>query len=161
MNEASHFMVTNITWDPTGRYVCSSNTYGGHSVENGYNMWNFQGSKVFEASLEGFIQFQWRPRPPSLLKEINNKEIKKNMKSYTRDFEIKDKLSQSKASKELIEKRRAVYDEFMTYRRKKEKDLEVLKLQYSELRTEVVDEEYVEETVEFFMKEEVEPASKE
>ena len=43
MNEASHFMVTNITWDPTGRYVCSSNTYGGHSVENGYNMWNFQG----------------------------------------------------------------------------------------------------------------------
>ena len=36
---------------------------------------------------------------------------------------------------ELIEKRRAVYDEFMTYRRKKEKDLEVLKLQYSELRT--------------------------
>ena len=106
----------------------------------------------------------------------------------------------------------------MTYRRKKEKDLEVLKLQYSELRTgklnldcysrflnilqwvssdprdknrrctewvypdytyrflspncheigpylylftEVVDEEYVEETVEFFMKEEVEPASKE
>ena len=37
--------------------------------------------------------------------------------------------------KELIEKRRAVYDEFMTYRRKKEKDLEVLKLQYSELRT--------------------------
>ena len=43
MNEASHFMVTNIAWDPTGRYVCSSNTYGGHSVENGYNMWNFQG----------------------------------------------------------------------------------------------------------------------
>jgi uncharacterized protein with WD repeat len=57
------------------------------------------GSKVFEASLEGFIQFQWRPRPATLLKDKDTKEIKKNMKSYTRDFEIKDKLSQSKASK--------------------------------------------------------------
>jgi len=161
MNEAHHFMVTNIAWDPTGRYVCSSNTYGGHSVENGYMMWNFQGSKLFESSLESFVQFQWRPRPPSLLAEVDFKEIRKNMKSYTRDFEIKDKISQSKASKELVEARRSVYDEFMAYRRKKEKDLEVLKLQYSELRTEVVEEEYVEETIEFFMKEEVEPASKE
>ena len=49
--------------------------------------------------MEGFIQFQWRPRPPSLLRDKEIKEIKKNMKSYTRDFEIKDKLSQSKASK--------------------------------------------------------------
>ena len=56
------------------------------------------------------------------------------MKSYTRDFEIKDRLSQSTASKELIEKRRTVYDEYMAYRRKKEKELEVLKLQYAELR---------------------------
>merc|ERR1719232_482110 len=101
----------------------------------------------------------WRTEERRSDKDI--KDIKKNMKSYTRDFEIKDKLSQSKASKELIEKRRAVYDEFMAYRRKKEKDLEVLKLQYSELRSEVVEEEYVEETVEFFMKEEVEPFSKE
>jgi len=160
MNESNHFMVTNIAWDPTGRYVCSSNTYGGHSVENGYSMWNFQGSKIFESSLENFIQFQWRPRPPTLLKDVDYKTIKKNMKSYTRDFEIKDRLSQSKASKELIEKRRAVYDEFMSYRRKKENDLEVLRLQYSELRSETVEEEYVEETIEFFMKEEVEAASK-
>jgi len=161
MNEANHFMVTNIAWDPTGRYVCSSNTYGGHSVENGYMMWNFQGSKLFEASLDNFIQFQWRPRPPSLLKEDDFKEIRRNMKSYTRDFEIKDKISQSKASKELVEKRRTVYDEFMSYRRKKERELEVLKVQYIELRTEVVEEEYVEETIEFFMKEEVESVSKE
>jgi len=159
-NEGQHFMVTNVAWDATGRYLCSSNTYGGQSVENGYFIWNFQGSKLHEMSLENFIQFQWRPRPPSLLKEQDIRSIKKNMKSYTRDFEIKDKLSQSKASKELIEKRRNVYDEFMTYRRKKEKDLEVLKLQYTELRTEIVEEEHVEETVEFFIKEEVESADK-
>lgn len=158
MNEVTHFMVTNIAWDPTGRYVCSSNTYGGHSVENGYFMWNFQGSKLYEVSLDSFVQFQWRPRPPSLLAEKDLKEIKKTMKSFTRDFEIKDRLSQSKASKELIEKRRAVYDEFMAYRRKKEKDLEVLRLQYSELRNEGGDDEYMEETIEFFMKEEVEAA---
>lgn len=49
--------------------------------------------------MDSFIQFQWRPRPPTLLRDKDFKDIKKNMKSYTRDFEIKDKLSQSKASK--------------------------------------------------------------
>ena len=34
----------------------------------------------------------------------------------------------------MVEKRRGIYDEFMAYRKRKEKDLEVLKLQYTELR---------------------------
>jgi len=161
LNEACHFMVTNMAWDPTGRYVCSSNTYGGHSVENGYMMWNFQGIKLYEVSLENFSQFQWRPRPPTLLVEPDLKEIKKNMKSYTRDFEIKDRISQSKASKELVEKRKQVYEEFMLYRKQKEKELEVLKLQYHELRTDATEEDYTEDTIEFLLKEEVEPANKE
>lgn len=152
-------MVTHLAWDPTGRYVCSSNSYGGHSVENGYFMWSFQGTKLYETSLEGFVQFQWRPRPPSLLTEAHLKEIKKNMKSYARDFEIKDKLSKSKASKELIEKRRRVYDEYMAYRKRKDQELKALCLQYEEIRSDSVEEEYVEETVEFFIKEEVEPAT--
>lgn len=161
LSEQNHFMVTNIAWDPTGRYVCSSNTYGGHSVENGYMMWNFQGSKLYEIPLESFIQFQWRPRPASLLSENDLKEIKKNMKSYTRDFEIKDRISQSKASKEMVEKRRGIYDEFMAYRKRKEKDLEVLKLQYAELRQDETEEDVVEEIIEFFLKEEVESVAKE
>ena len=61
--------------------------------------YSWLGSKLYEVPLESFIQFQWRPRPASLLNEIDAKEIKKNMKSYTRDFEIKDRISQSKASK--------------------------------------------------------------
>jgi len=159
MEAGEHFMVTHLAWDPTGRYVCSSNSYGGHSVENGYFMWSFQGTKLYETSLEGFVQFQWRPRPPSLLTEAHLKEIKKNMKSYARDFEIKDKLSKSKASKELIEKRRRVYDEYMAYRKRKDQELKALCLQYEEIRSDSVEEEYVEETVEFFIKEEVEPAT--
>ena len=54
---------------------------------------------MFEERIDSFIQFQWRPRPQTLLNDEDLKLIRKNIKMYTRDFEMKDKLSQSKASK--------------------------------------------------------------
>lgn len=161
MNSQQHSNVTHLFWDPTGRYVSSINTYSGHSVDNGFIIWTFQGTKMFEERIDSFIQFQWRPRPPSVLNDEDLKLIRKNIKMYTRDFEMKDKLSQSKASKELVEKRKNMYEEFMAYRRRKDKDLEVLKLQYVEVRNDHVEEDFIEETVEFFIREEVEPANKE
>lgn len=48
---------------------------------------------------EGFAQFHWRPRPPTLLSEKQQKEIKKNLKKYYSQFESKDRMRSSKASK--------------------------------------------------------------
>merc|ERR1712121_90594 len=60
--------------------------------------------------------FLWRPRPPSLLAEEQKKEIKKNMKKYQAQFELKDRMSQSKASKEMVEKRRKMKTDFDTWK---------------------------------------------
>lgn len=55
---------------------------------------------------EGFAQFLWRPRPPTLLSEKQQKEIKKNLKKYYSQFESKDRMRSSKASKvRLISKK--------------------------------------------------------
>lgn len=67
-------------------------------------------------NLEKFAQLLWRPRPPTLLSPEKLKEIKKNLKSYYPQFESKDRMRQSKASKELIEKRAALMEKFNEYR---------------------------------------------
>lgn len=43
---AEHFMATDVEWDPTGRYVASSVT-SIHQMENGFNMWSFNGKLLY------------------------------------------------------------------------------------------------------------------
>ena len=45
MNAAEHFMCTNVDWDPTGRYVCTSVQV--HQMENGFNIWLFNGQLLY------------------------------------------------------------------------------------------------------------------
>lgn len=42
---------------------------------------------------------QWRPRPPTLLSAKQQKDTKKSLKKYTSQFETKDKMRMTKASK--------------------------------------------------------------
>ena len=101
----------------------------------------------------------WRPRPPSLLAKDQVKEIKKNLKRYSDQFNAKDKMRQSKASKELVAKRQAMMEEYSAYRAKKTKEFDDLLSTRLELRGGVdpddhSGEAFEEETVEFLVKEE-------
>ncbi|KAJ7372582.1 translation initiation factor eIF-3b like protein [Desmophyllum pertusum] len=90
-----------------------------HKVDNGYYIWSFQGKLLQRHALDQFCQLLWRPRPPSLLTDADIKNIKKDIKKFQRMFEIKDRMSQSRASKELIERRRRKMKDFQGYRQKK------------------------------------------
>merc|ERR1739838_446235 len=90
---------------------------GVHKVDNAFWQWTFQGRLLQKHPMDRFCQFLWRPRPPSLLGDEQKKEIKKNMKKYQAQFELKDRMSQSKASKEMIEKRRKLKEDFDSWRR--------------------------------------------
>merc|ERR1719230_1152057 len=79
-------------------------------------IWTFQGRLLQKHPMDRFCQFLWRPRPPSLLPEEQKKEIKKNMKKYQAQFELKDRMSQSKASKEMVEKRRKMKADFDSWK---------------------------------------------
>ncbi|XP_058950716.2 eukaryotic translation initiation factor 3 subunit B-like [Pocillopora verrucosa] len=162
MNQAEHFMATDVEWDPTGRYVATSVSWWAHKVDNGYYIWSFQGKLLQRHALDQFCQLLWRPRPPSLLSEDDMKNIKKDIKKFQRMFEIKDRMSQSRASKELIERRRRKMKDFQGYRQKKNNEFAQQKAQRLELRngidTDEIDsnaEEFEDESVEFFIKEEI------
>uniref|UniRef100_T1IVX1 Eukaryotic translation initiation factor 3 subunit B n=1 Tax=Strigamia maritima TaxID=126957 RepID=T1IVX1_STRMM len=162
MNVTEHFSATDVEWDPTGRYIVTGVSYWGHKVDNSYWVWSFQGTLLQKVTMERFCQLLWRPRPTTLLTQDQIKEIRKNLKKYSVQFEMDDRLRRTKASKELIEKRRRLLKEFEEYRQEKAEQFESLKERRLELRDNVdTDELYShldnmeEETVEFFIKEEI------
>ena len=119
MSNGDHFRASDVEWDPTGRYVVTGVSSWKVKEDNGYNMWSFQGRIMKRVMLKNFIQFLWRPRPPTLLSEEQQKDVKKNLKKYYSQFESKDRMRMTRASKELLEKRAQLREQFMEYRNKR------------------------------------------
>eukprot|EP00090_Calanus_glacialis_P035049 TRINITY_DN59919_c0_g1_i1.p1 TRINITY_DN59919_c0_g1~~TRINITY_DN59919_c0_g1_i1.p1 ORF type:complete len:696 (-),score=241.36 TRINITY_DN59919_c0_g1_i1:149-2236(-) len=159
MGGGEHFMCTDVEWDPTGRYVMTGVSWWGHKVDNAYWLWNFQGKVLKRSSVEKFCQLVWRPRPQSMLSKEQFKDIKKNLKKYSDQFNAKDKMRQSRASKELIAKRQALADAFNNWRDQKIREYDESREKRIELRggrdmDDHENEGVEEETVEFLVKEE-------
>jgi hypothetical protein len=53
-------------------------------MENGFNMWSFNGKLLYSMPRDRFQQLSWRPRVPSLLTKEKEEEIRKNLKEYSR-----------------------------------------------------------------------------
>jgi translation initiation factor 3 subunit B len=107
-----HYACTNIEWDPTGRYVATCVSSWHVQTDTGFMMWNFTGSVITREIIPGFKQFLWRPRPPTLLAEKDMKKIRKNLKEYSRDFDVEDMAEKNKASREVVEKRAEQMEEW-------------------------------------------------
>ncbi|XP_057341733.1 eukaryotic translation initiation factor 3 subunit B-like [Microplitis mediator] len=161
MNSTDHYQTSDVEWDPTGRYVVTAVSNWKTNVDNGYWIWTFQGRILKRVNLNAFNQLLWRPRPPTLLTPEQIKEIKKNLKKYSAQFESKDRMRLTRASKELIEKRCALMKAFNEYREKRIAEWNAQKKRRMELRynidTDNLDSDtknVEEEVVEFFVKEE-------
>lgn len=158
-NSNEHFMVTDVEWDPTGRYVVTAVSWWAHKVDNAYWIWSFQGKLLQKINSERFCQLLWRPRPKTILSEEKLKEIKKNLKQYSVIFDEKDRSALTKASREILDKRRKLMEDFNEYRAKRAKDFELIKNKLQELRynglekDEENDSDFYEETVEYLIKE--------
>ncbi|XP_012282940.1 eukaryotic translation initiation factor 3 subunit B isoform X2 [Orussus abietinus] len=161
MNSTDHYQTSDVEWDPTGRYVITAVSSWKTSVDNGYWIWTFQGRILKRVNLTGFNQLLWRPRPPTLLTAEQIKEIKKNLKKYSAQFESKDRMRLTRASKELIEKRCTLMKSFEEYRQRRAEEWNSQKQQRLQLRCSIDTDELdsdtknmEEEVVEFFVKEE-------
>ena len=78
-------------------------------MDNGYNIWSFQGKLLKEEKKDAFYQFLWRPRPRSLLSDEEYAEVVKNLKKYEKRFNEMDRLKErERIAKEKAEKKRQI-----------------------------------------------------
>nr|URM60686.1 CPP family protein [Gymnema sylvestre] len=150
MATAEHFMATDIEWDPTGRYVATAVT-SVHEMENGFNIWSFNGKLLYRILKDHFFQFSWRPRPPSLLSLEKEEEIAKNLKKYSKKYEAEDQDVSLQLSEQEREKRKILKEEWERWlnewkRLQEEEKLERQKLRDGEASDE--EEEYEAKEVE-------------
>lgn len=92
-------------------------------MENGYHLYNFAGQLLREDAIEQFKQWAWRPRPERLLSKEEMKNVRKNLREYSRTFEEADVAKRSSADKAVIEARRRQLDEWLAWRERVQTDL--------------------------------------
>lgn len=119
---AEHFMCTDVDWDPTGRYVATS--VMSVPMENGFNMWSFNGKLLYRVPRDRFFQFLWRPRPPTLLTAEQEREIQANLKKYSKRYEELDESLTAQADTESLTRRAALLEEWKAWLEGKRKEME-------------------------------------
>lgn len=141
LGSADHYGVTDVEWDPSGRYLATSASAWTHTVrmerykpfscyqhtvsqlENGYAIWDFRGQELTKQIQDRFKQFIWRPRPPTLLTKEQQKNIRRNLREYSRAFDEEDAAEESNVSAELIALRKRLVDEWNAWRTSRKREL--------------------------------------
>lgn len=93
-------------------------------MENGYHLYDFRGEQLREEPVDKFKQWLWRPRPATLLTKDEQKQIRKNLREYSRQFEQEDAERGASADLAVIEARRRILDEWYAWRASVEEELE-------------------------------------
>ncbi|KDQ19939.1 hypothetical protein BOTBODRAFT_152536 [Botryobasidium botryosum FD-172 SS1] len=119
-----HYGVTDIEWDPSGRYVATGASAWRHTIDNGFVIWDFKGQEVHRQLQDKFKQFAWRPRPRTLLTKEQQRQIRRNLREFSRVFDEEDAAEESSASKELVAHRKRLADEWNAWRLKVRRELE-------------------------------------
>lgn len=99
---------------PPGRYIATSVT-SVHQMENGFNIWSFQGKLLYVTAKERLFQFSWRPRLPSLLSAEKEAEIVKNLKAYSKKYDEEDEQLLLQADADVLQERQRMLDEWTSY----------------------------------------------
>lgn len=92
-------------------------------MENGYHLYDFKGEQLREEPIEKFKQWQWRPRPPTLLTKEEQKAIRKNLREYSRVFEQEDAERINSADVAVVQERRRLLEEWYAWRAAVEEEL--------------------------------------
>jgi len=162
--DKQHLMATFVTWDPTGRYVTTYVSAWKAKTEHGYKIWSFRGIELYSILQEGFLQFAWRPRPPTLLSEETLKKLEDPsfFKKYRDKYKEEDKTKVGERNAALMKDREKLRRQYRLYMAQKKLEYEEDALFRKKLGIEEDEGYMVEEMVEELMdvKEKIEDEKK-
>ena len=113
LDSTEHFMCSNVNWDASGRFVTTFVSQAYHQMENGFKTWTFQGTKVCEKKIDKFYQFEWRPRPQSVLTDKEVKGIIKGRSTWEKKFQTEET---NILQRDIIEKKTRMAQEMAAYK---------------------------------------------
>jgi translation initiation factor 3 subunit B len=85
-------------------------------MDPGYHIYTMTGQLLHRLPMPGLKMFGWRPRPPTLLSLEKQKQIRKNLKEYSKEFEESDSKFSSGVAKEASEKRQKQWEQYMSWK---------------------------------------------
>lgn len=92
-------------------------------MENGFHIYDFKGEALREDAIEKFKQFSWRPRPLTLLSKDEQKQIRKNLREYSRIFDQEDADRGASADLAVVEARRRMLEDWYSWKEEMEAEL--------------------------------------
>jgi translation initiation factor 3 subunit B len=79
-------------------------------------LYDFKGTQLREDHIEKFKQLSWRPRPPTFLSKEEQKNVKKNLREYSKVFDEDDFNKKNQANRAVIDSRRRLLEEWRAWR---------------------------------------------
>lgn len=113
--------LVDITWDPSGRFVCSavfmpigSQEAYKYAGSCGYTIWSFQGRLLHQEEVPDMHLFQWRPHPvgTSKLTAERTAQLKKKLKDYAKKIEAIDGVKKQQRKLEIAAERNRYREDF-------------------------------------------------
>lgn len=150
LNTGEHYGITDIAWDPSGRYLGSWASSWNSTPEPGFMIWDFKGQQLVHQGLEKFKQFLWRPRPASLLSKADRRKIRKELKDYARVFEDEDMAEENRGSAEKLAQRQREIAEWDAWRQRNNQRIAAARKARGEVLPSHKDEGAAEEVSEIF-----------
>lgn len=121
-----HYGVTDVEWDPSGRYVATNASVWRHTLENGYAIWDFRGNELQKVVLDRFKQLLWRPRPRTLLTKEDQKRVRRNLRELGKVFDEEDIALESQLALQHKEVYQRALEEWRAWRARSKAQLQEL-----------------------------------
>ncbi|CCH61129.1 hypothetical protein TBLA_0E00680 [Henningerozyma blattae CBS 6284] len=115
---------TNLSWDPSGRYLTAWSSSLKLKSGSGFKIFNVVGDTIKEDPVPQLKNFTWRPRPELSLSSSEKKKVKKNLREYSAQFEEQDAMEADSAMRDLILRQRELLKEWNEYRSSINEELE-------------------------------------
>ena len=123
--------MTDVEWDPSGRYVTTSASLWRRSTEHGYAIWDFRGTELQKHIIEQFKQILWRPRPKTLLSKEDQKRVRRNLKEFSKVFDQEDEAEESSQALAHREVYQRMVEEWKAWRARNREELENAKKEFN------------------------------
>eukprot|EP00834_Sanchytrium_tribonematis_P006454 NODE_476_length_6991_cov_0.522635.p2 type:complete len:714 gc:universal NODE_476_length_6991_cov_0.522635:1449-3590(+) len=118
ISEDEHYKVSKLSWDPTGRYLCTLCLVGSDA---GYRLYDLKGSMVLKNTVKFIENFVWKQPVPILLDNNRVKRVKQSLNNYIARFEAEDEAAKRETSKAELEKIESGWAEWVAFRERAKK----------------------------------------